>query len=194
MSKMRPGIFNLVRKIKHSPDVLFSCLPPIILSTDKIRGMTKTKDITYFTAALPPRGRLLALDHGSKTIGLAISDVERSIASPLDIIRKKKFSADLEQLQRILAEHAVCGLVIGYPLNLDGSEGSRCQSVRAFVRNLEQHIDLPMLLWDERFSSTAANDAMLEADLSRTSRKDKIDKVAASVFLQSLLDALIEID
>lgn len=147
-------------------------------------------DIDIFYAQLPPKGRLLALDHGRKTIGLAISDVERGIATPLETLRTTKFSRDIEALHRIITQHHICALVIGYPLNLDGSEGPRCQSVRAFVRNLEAHIALPMLLWDERLSSAAADDAMLEANLSREARREKIDKVAASFFLQSLLDRM----
>ncbi|MCI5049433.1 MAG: Holliday junction resolvase RuvX [Rickettsiales bacterium] len=145
-----------------------------------------------FCTDLAPKGRLLGLDHGSKTIGIALSDAERQIATPLETIKKTKFSQDIERLNSLIAEHSIAGLIVGYPLNMDGSEGPRCQSVRAFVRNLEEHTPLPILLSDERLSSFAADEAMLEADLSREKRAQHIDKVAASVILQGVLDRMRE--
>ncbi|MBN66094.1 MAG: Holliday junction resolvase RuvX [Rickettsiales bacterium] len=146
------------------------------------------KSLEEFTNQLPPKGRLLALDLGSKTIGLALSDELRGIANALHTIKRRKFSQDIDALQQAVKEHAIAGLVMGYPLNMDGSEGPRCQSTRQFVRNMEEHISLPTLLWDERLSSYAAEEAMLSADLSREKRAEKIDKLAAAIILQGLLE------
>ena len=143
-----------------------------------------------FKAALPPVGRLLCLDVGDKTIGLALSDGSRMVASPLETIERKKLAKDLETLKTIIARHAVCGLVVGHPLNMDGSSGPRAQSVRTFVSNLQKQVALPVLLWDERLSTAAAERAMLEADLSRQRRAQLVDKLAASYMLQGLLDSL----
>lgn len=147
-------------------------------------------ELEEFIEKLPTKGRLLGLDHGSKTIGVATSDVERSIASPVETISRKKFSVDLEQLKRHVSDQHAIGFIVGYPLNMDGSEGPRCQSVRAFVRHLEDHFNLPILFWDERLSSHAADDAMLQANLSRKKREENIDKVAAAFILQSSLDKM----
>lgn len=136
------------------------------------------------------KGRLAGLDHGSKTIGIAISDAGWKLAVPVTTIKRTKFAHDMKELMKILAERGVGGLVIGYPLNMDGTEGPRCQSVRAFIRNLEDHCELPMLLWDERLSSSAAEDAMIAAGLNHTTRKDKRDAAAATLILQGMLDAL----
>ena len=148
-----------------------------------------TKDAAAFRTALPPRGRLLALDVGSKTIGLAVSDVERSIASALHTVHRRKFAQDAEVLKFEVEQQNAIGLVVGYPLNMDGSEGPRCQSTRAFVRELEKFIALPTLLWDERLSSAKAEEAMMEAQLSRVKREQRIDKIAAAVILQGFLDS-----
>lgn len=136
---------------------------------------------------LPASGRLMALDHGSKTIGVAISDAERRMAQPVETIMCKKFLVDVERLKQLIAAHQPTALIIGYPLNMDGSEGPRCQSVRAFVRNLEAHIDLPMLMWDERLSSAAAEDAMKDAQIRAAQRHAKRDAAAAAMILESLL-------
>ncbi|MDH3581135.1 MAG: Holliday junction resolvase RuvX [Hyphomicrobiales bacterium] len=149
-----------------------------IITIEKLAGRLKTGE------------RLLGLDVGSKTIGLALSDVSRTIASPLQTIRRTKFAADAEELANIVAEHAVAGLVIGLPINMDGSEGPRAQSTRAFARNLNQKSDLPMVLWDERLSTAAAERALLEADASRKRRSEVIDKMAAGFILQGALDRL----
>src|SRR5262249_7583502 len=143
-----------------------------------------------FARALPPHARLLGLDTGETTIGLALSDATRCIATPLLTIERTKFSKDVEQLKKIIVTHAVAGLVIGYPVNMDGSHGPRTQSTRTFVSNLCKHIDLPMLLWDERMSTMAVERAMLEADLSRQRRAQLVDKLAASYMLQGFLDSV----
>jgi len=134
--------------------------------------------------------RLLGLDVGTKTIGLALSDVMRRIATPLETIRRTKFSADAAQLLHLAKQHGVGGLVIGFPANLDGSEGPRAQSTRAFARNLAALTDLPMAFWDERLSTAAAERALLEADASRKRRAELIDKMAAAYILQGALDRL----
>lgn len=142
------------------------------------------------TLASHARGRLAGLDHGAKTIGLSISDANWSLATPVTTIRRTKFANDMAELIKIITERGIGGLVIGYPLNMDGTEGPRCQSVRAFIRNLEDHCPLPMLLWDERLSSSAAEDAMMEAGMRHEARKDKRDAAAATLILQSMLDHL----
>ena len=134
--------------------------------------------------------RLLGLDVGTKTIGLALSDVMRRIATPLETIRRAKFSADAARLLDLAKQHGVGGLVIGFPANLDGSEGPRAQSTRAFARNLAALTDLPMAFWDERLSTAAAERALLEADASRKRRAELIDKMAAAYILQGALDRL----
>jgi len=147
-------------------------------------------DIAPFAAALP-RGRAVAgLDLGTKTIGVAVSDVMRAIASPLLTIRRGKFAADAARLAEIIAGRQIAGLVIGLPRNMDGSEGPRCQSVRAFARNLEGRIDLPVVFWDERLSNVAAERALLEGDTSRRRRDEVIDQVAAGIILQGALDRM----
>ena len=145
-----------------------------------------------FRVALTAEGRVLGMDHGSRTIGVAVSDARRRIASPVITLARKNLAQEIAALGELIATHAIKGLVIGYPLNMDGSEGPRCQSVRAFVRNLEPHFDLPIVLWDERLSSHAAEEALLKASLSRSKSKDKVDKVAAALILQGLLDKLHE--
>jgi putative Holliday junction resolvase len=134
--------------------------------------------------------RLLGLDVGTKTIGLALSDVMRQVATPLETIRRTKFSADAVRLLELAKQHGVGGLVIGLPVNLDGSEGPRAQSTRAFARNLAALTDLPMAFWDERLSTAAAERALLEADASRKRRAELIDKMAAAYILQGALDRL----
>lgn len=141
-----------------------------------------------FLRLIPPHGRLLGLDVGSTTIGLALSDVMRGIATPLETIDRKKFTSDMERLRQIIGKQAVAGLVVGYPINMDGSLGPRTQSTRTFVSSMSKHIALPMLLWDERMSTMAVERAMLEADLSRARRAQLVDKLAASYMLQGFLD------
>lgn len=143
-----------------------------------------------FARLLPPEARLLGLDVGDTTIGLALSDVRRNIASPLETIVRNKFSKDIEKLKAVIAHQAVAGLVIGDPINMDGSRGPRAQSTRTFVSNLEKHLTLPMVLWDERLSTMAVERMMIEGDLSRQRRAQLVDKLAASYMLQGFLDGL----
>ena len=141
------------------------------------------------TACLGRDQRLLGLDVGTKTIGLALSDVMRSIASPFDTIRRGKFAADGRTLLGILDRHGVGGLVLGLPLEMDGREGPRCQSVRQFAANLLALRDLPAAFWDERLSTAAVTRTLLEADASRKRRGELVDKMAAAYILQGFLDA-----
>ncbi|MCH2168536.1 MAG: Holliday junction resolvase RuvX [Oceanicola sp.] len=143
-----------------------------------------------FSQAVPPLRAIAGLDFGTKTIGVAVSDGLAQVATPLTTIRRKKFSADGAALQQILAERQIAGLVLGLPRNMDGSEGPRCQSTRAFARNLTQLIELPISFWDERLSTVMAEKALLEADTSRKRRAEVIDHVAAGVILQGALDRL----
>lgn len=148
-------------------------------------------DIAAFTTTLQGRGRLLGLDLGSKTIGLAISDDSWIVASPLQTISRTKFTKDAQALLALVEKEKICGFVIGWPVNMNGTEGPRCQSTKAFQRNLAKLTDLPVLFWDERMSSIAADRAMLEADLSRAKRAANIDQIAAGLILQSALERLV---
>lgn len=135
-------------------------------------------------------GPLLGIDPGTKTFGLAISDRTRLIATPLETIRREKFSLDAAYLLDIYDKNEVSGLVIGLPINMDGSHGRRTQSVRDFCTNLLKLRDLPIFLWDERLSTMAVTRGMIDADMSRKKRKDNVDKLAASYILQGVLDRL----
>jgi putative Holliday junction resolvase len=152
----------------------------------------KTPDLTPddFSALLPPKGALMGLDLGTKTIGLAISDIGRQIASPLKTIARTKFTADANEMLAAAAEHQVAGFVLGLPLNMDGSEGPRSQATRAFVRSLAQLSPLPVLLWDERLSTAAVTRTLLDADASRKRRDALVDKMAAAFILQGALDRM----
>lgn len=143
-----------------------------------------------FAGALPRVGALAGLDLGTKTIGVAISDTLRGIATPLRTIRREKFTLDVADLMKTVAERQIVGFVLGLPVNMDGSEGPRAQSTRAFARNLEKLTPLPITFWDERLSTVAAERAMLEADLSRKRRAELVDHVAAGFILQGALDRL----
>ncbi|NYS24080.1 Holliday junction resolvase RuvX [Rhodobacteraceae bacterium 2376] len=147
-------------------------------------------DVAEFAALLPRDGALLGLDLGEKTIGVAASDRMRAVASPLQTIRRRKFGQDAQALLAIATQREICGLVLGLPRNMDGSEGPRCQSTRAFARNLARLSDLPITFWDERLSTVAAERALLEADTSRRRRAEVIDHVAAAYILQGALDRL----
>ncbi|MEO6432627.1 MAG: Holliday junction resolvase RuvX [Sphingomicrobium sp.] len=143
-----------------------------------------------FAAALGADvGKLAGLDVGTKTIGLALCDAMWSFAGPADTIARTKFTRDLEQLRAFIAANAIIGLVVGLPLNMDGSDSPRTQSVRAFARNLGP-LDLPVLLWDERWSTQAVERAMIDADVSRAKRAGKVDALAAAHILQGAIDAL----
>jgi putative Holliday junction resolvase len=141
------------------------------------------------SALLPRDARVIGLDLGAKTIGLALSDVGRVIATPYDTIRRTKFGADAAQLLAIVDKEGVGGLVLGLPMEMDGTEGPRCQSTRAFARNLLALRDLPLVLWDERLSTAAVTRTLLEADASRRRRGQVVDKMAAAYILQGALDA-----
>jgi len=144
-----------------------------------------------FRDALPQGGRLAGLDVGTKTIGVALCDSEWTIASPAETIARRKFAADLAALKAMFAAQAVRGVVVGLPLNLDGTDSPRTQSTRAFARNLEQ-LGLPILLWDERWSTQAVLRTLIDADTSRARRAELVDKVAASYILQGAIDALAD--
>ena len=149
--------------------------------------------LTDLPQTLKKRQRLLGLDLGEKTIGLALSDGSLSVASPLETIRRRKFTQDAEALKAVIAEREVGGLVLGLPVNMDGSEGPRCQSTRQFARNLAQvaGIELPYAFWDERLSTAAVERFMIEeADMTRRRRGEVVDKMAAAFILQGALDAL----
>jgi putative Holliday junction resolvase len=139
---------------------------------------------------LAPGARLLGLDVGSKTVGLALSDVTRSIATPYHTLRRGKFAKDAEAIREVIERNEVGALVIGLPLNLDGSEGPRAQSTRAFARNLAAKIAVPIAFWDERLSTAAVERHLLEADASRKRRAEVIDRMAAAYILQGALDRL----
>jgi putative Holliday junction resolvase len=139
---------------------------------------------------LPLRGALLGLDLGSKTIGVAVSDPDRRIAAGVETIARKTFSTDAARLLALAAERKAVGLVLGLPLNMDGSEGPRAQSTRAFARNLAQRTELPIALWDERLSTAAVERTLIGADVSRAKRAAVIDQHAAAYILQGALDRL----
>lgn len=147
-------------------------------------------DVDAFAATLAPGVRLIGIDAGTKTLGLALSDVTRTIASALETIRRTKFTADADLLLDIADHHNCGGFVLGFPANLDGSEGPRAQATRAFARNVNKLSPVPILLWDERLSTAAAERMLLEADASRKRRAELIDKIAATVILQGALDRM----
>lgn len=151
-----------------------------------------TTDRLPFREALPHAGRLIGLDVGTKTIGTALCDAGWSFASPALLIRRTKFQKDKAALAQLIAEQRVVGIVIGLPLHLDGSESPRSQSTRAFARNLED-IALPILLWDERWSTQAVTRTLIEQDASRAKRAELVDKMAAAYILQGAIDALVAI-
>ncbi|MBA3895851.1 MAG: Holliday junction resolvase RuvX [Sphingomonadaceae bacterium] len=145
--------------------------------------------IEAFRAALPERGRLLGLDVGTKTMGTALCDANWTIASPAKLIHRKKFASDLSELKSLVSRESIKGLVVGLPLNLDGTDSPRTQSIRAFARNLAA-ILLPVLLWDERWSTAAVERQMIAADISRAKRAERVDSAAAAYILQGAIDRL----
>ena len=147
-------------------------------------------DVESFLAALPPNRAIAGLDLGTVTIGVAISDLRRQVATPVEVIRREKFTLDANRLLALLTARGAFGIVLGLPLNMDGSSGPRVQSTEAFARNLEKLTDLPICYWDERLSTVAAERALLEADTSRKRRKEVIDQVAAGYILQGALDRM----
>lgn len=147
-------------------------------------------EIDAFVAVLPKGARLIGIDVGTRTLGLALSDVSRTIASGLETIRRTKFKADSARLIELIRQHGVGGLVIGLPINLDGSIGPRAQASRAFARLIGPLVGLPVLMWDERMTTAAAERLLIEADASRKRRAEVIDKMAATLILQSALDRM----
>ena len=148
-------------------------------------------DILEIPAALPPMTPLIGLDIGEKSIGVAISDLTRFIASPLALIRKTRFTDDASALFKLMTERGAVGLVVGLPMNMDDTEGARCQSNRAFARNLLRLRDIPIAFWDERLSTVAVNKMLIgEADLTRAKRAEVVDRAAAAFILQGALDRL----
>jgi len=151
-----------------------------------------TEDRAVFRDALPEGGRLIGLDVGTKTIGTALCDAGWSFASPAVLVNRTKFAADKAQLTTLIRQQSVRGIVIGLPLNMDGSDSPRTQSVRAFSRNLGD-LDLPIFLWDERWSTVAVERQMIAEDLSRAKRAERVDKLAAAYILQGAIDALVNV-
>jgi putative holliday junction resolvase len=146
--------------------------------------------IEAFLAALPPNRAIAGLDLGDKTIGVALSDLRRQVATPVEVIRREKFTLDAARLLALLTARGAAGIVLGLPLNMDGSSGPRVQATQAFARNLEKLTPLPIGFWDERLSTVAAERALIEADTSRKRRKEVIDQVAAGYILQGALDRM----
>lgn len=151
--------------------------------------MSVCENIEDFSASLP-YGAIMGLDFGSKTIGVAVTDTMRSVATPLSTLKRKKFTTDAKAIEAIVRDRSIVGIILGLPLNMDGTEGPRVQSTRAFARNLSPLLPLPISFWDERLSTVAAERALLEADTSRKRRAEVIDHVAASFILQGALDRL----
>ena len=158
-------------------------------TAQSIRGLTTT-DVADFLVTLPASGRMIGIDGGTKTLGLALSDILRTIASPLETIERTKFKADAARLLSLISKHQICGLVLGLPTNMDGSEGPRVQATRALARNLNILTPLPILLWDERLTTAAAERMLISADTTRKRRSEVIDKLAATLILQGALDRL----
>lgn len=147
-------------------------------------------DITEFAALLPEGRRLIGIDAGTKTLGLALSDIDCFIASPLETIQRTKFNADAARLLQLAQTHHVAAFVLGWPLNLDGTMGPRAQATRAFARNVNKLSPLPIFLWDERLSTAEAERMLIAADASRKRRAEVIDKLAATIILQGALDRM----
>lgn len=152
--------------------------------------MSIFEDLADFAPETTAFSALMGLDLGTQTIGVAVSDRMRGVASPLETVKRKKFGVDAARLLELMAEREVGGIVLGLPLNMDGTEGPRAQSTRAFARNLSRLTEVPITFWDERLSTVAAERALLEADTSRRRRAEVIDHVAAGFILQGALDRL----
>jgi putative pre-16S rRNA nuclease len=147
-------------------------------------------DLTGFAAALPPTGSVAGLDLGTKTLGVAVSDPDRRVASPLETIARKKFTLDVDRLLAIAESRRCVGFVLGLPVNMDGTEGPRAQATRAFARNLAGRTPLPIGFWDERLSTAAVERLMISFDTSRKKRAESVDRLAAAYILQGALDRL----
>jgi putative Holliday junction resolvase len=149
-----------------------------------------TVDLSGLKASIAPNARLIGLDLGEKTIGLALSDILLTVATPLETLKRGKFAANAAIIEILILKHGVGGLVIGLPLNMDGSEGPSAQSARAFGRNFAARSELPVVFWDERLSTAAVTRTLLDADASRKRRSEVVDKMAAAYILQGALDRL----
>ena len=147
-------------------------------------------DSKQFREIIPLKNSILGIDLGKKRTGIAVSDINQKIASPLKVIENMKFNEILNILERIVNERNICAIVVGDPINMDGSIGPKSQSSRSFIKNLSKELDIPILLWDERLTSVSAERSLLEADISRKKRQQIIDKIAASIILQNFLDYL----
>ena len=147
-------------------------------------------DSNNFREIIPNNKAILCLDLGKKRIGLAISDINQKIASPYDVLKEKKFSEILIILKNLIRKFDIGSIIVGDPINMDGSLGPKSQSSRSFITNISKDIDIPILLWDERLSTVAAEKSLIEADISRKKRSKVIDKIAANIILQSFLDFL----
>ena len=148
------------------------------------------KELIEATKILESKKRLIGIDLGTKTIGLALSDPSMTIASPLETINRKKIKIDLERIQHLINEFDVHGIILGYPINMNYTAGPRTQSTMAFAREIKKVIDIPIILWDERLSTSAAEKVLINADLTRKKRKLVIDKMAATYILQGALDRI----
>jgi putative holliday junction resolvase len=148
--------------------------------------------LTEAASLLPPRGALMGLDLGTKTIGVAASDPDRHLATPVETVTRRRFGADAERLLALATERRAAGFVLGLPINMDGTEGPRAQATRAFARNFAKLTDLPIALWDERWSTAAVERALIAADATRAKRKAVIDQHAAAYILQGALDRLAQ--
>ena len=147
-------------------------------------------DLEEIASRIRTGQRLLGLDLGTKTIGIAVSDVMQTVATPVETLKRKKFTVDADHLLALAKREDVAAIILGLPINMDGSEGPRAQSTRAFARNLSQKTDLPIVFWDERLSTSAVTRTLLEADSSRAKRAEVVDKMAAAYILQGALDRL----
>ncbi len=147
-------------------------------------------DSNNFREIIPKNKTILCFDLGKKRIGLAISDVNQKIATPYDVIKEKKFSEVLEIIKNLVKEFDIGSIIVGDPINMDGSLGPKSQSSRSFIANINKDIHIPILLWDERLSTVAAEKSLIEANISRKKRGEVIDKIAANIILQNFLDFL----
>ena len=147
-------------------------------------------DSKQFREIIPLKNSILGIDLGKKRTGIAVSDINQKIASPLKVIENMKFNEILNILEKIVNERNICAIIVGDPINMDGSIGPKSQSSRSFIRNLSKELNIPILLWDERLTTVSAERSLLEADISRKKRQQIIDKIAASIILQNFLDYL----
>lgn len=147
-------------------------------------------DSKQFREIIPLKNSILGIDLGKKRTGIAVSDINQKIASPLKVIENMKFNEILNILEKIVTERNICAIIVGDPINMDGSIGPKSQSSRSFIKNLSKELDIPILLWDERLTTVSAERSLIEADISRKKRQKVIDKIAASIILQNFLDYL----